>query len=71
MSDAVLEGGCQCGSVRYRITGDPVMTALCHCTMCRRANAAPAVGRVRRSSAALCGVSADRVVVGFMSKSQE
>ena len=44
MSDlSVLEGGCQCGSVRYRVTGEPVMAALCHCTMCRRANAAPAV----------------------------
>ena len=40
---SLLEGGCQCGAVRYRIRGDSVMTALCHCTMCRRANAAPAV----------------------------
>ena len=38
-----LEGGCQCGTVRYRISGAPIMTALCHCTLCRRANAAPAV----------------------------
>ena len=44
MSDKILEGGCQCGAVRYRVTGSPVMTALCHCSMCRRANAAPAVG---------------------------
>ena len=38
-----LEGGCQCGAVRYEIVGEPVMAAICHCTMCRRANAAPAV----------------------------
>jgi hypothetical protein len=43
MSERELEGGCQCGAVRYRINGEPVMAALCHCTMCRRANAAPAV----------------------------
>jgi hypothetical protein len=43
MSDVQREGGCQCGAVRYRITGDPVMTAICHCSMCRRAHAAPAV----------------------------
>ena len=43
MSKQFLEGGCQCGSVRYRITGSPVLTALCHCTMCRRAHAAPSV----------------------------
>jgi hypothetical protein len=40
----VLTGGCQCGAVRYEANGDPVFVALCHCSMCRRANAAPAVG---------------------------
>jgi len=44
MNEGELEGGCQCGAVRYVLTGTPVMAALCHCTMCRRANAAPAVG---------------------------
>lgn len=43
MSEPALEGGCQCGAVRYRLVGNPVMAALCHCSMCRRANAAPAV----------------------------
>lgn len=44
MSHAVREGGCQCGAIRYRVSGDPLMVAVCHCSMCRRANAAPAVG---------------------------
>lgn len=43
MSDRRREGGCQCGAVRYRVVGEPVMTAICHCSMCRRAHAAPAV----------------------------
>ena len=43
MSSVPREGGCQCRSIRYRITGGPVLAALCHCSMCRRANAAPAV----------------------------
>jgi hypothetical protein len=43
MSDEILQGGCQCGAVRYQISGAPVVVAICHCTMCRRANAAPAV----------------------------
>jgi hypothetical protein len=43
MTDNVLQGGCQCGAVRYEVTGEPVVVAICHCSMCRRANAAPAV----------------------------
>src|ERR1700752_4440632 len=43
MPDVVLEGGCQCGQVRYRIVGPTLAAAICHCTMCRRASAAPAV----------------------------
>lgn len=43
MSELSLEGGCQCGAIRYRVAGEPVMSALCHCSMCRRANSAPAV----------------------------
>ncbi len=29
-------GGCQCGDVRYEITGEPRMTVACHCTDCQR-----------------------------------
>ena len=43
MSTSPIEGGCQCRAVRYRISGDPVLAAICHCSMCRRANAAPVV----------------------------
>ena len=43
MSKQVIEGGCQCGAVRYSVNGDPVVVAVCHCSTCRRANAAPAV----------------------------
>jgi hypothetical protein len=43
MDTVTLDGGCQCGAIRYRITGAPVVVAVCHCRMCRRANAAPAV----------------------------
>jgi hypothetical protein len=43
MTSPVQEGGCQCRAVRYRIVGDPLMAAICHCSMCRRANAAPVV----------------------------
>lgn len=30
------EGGCNCGAVRYRLRGDPLVVGLCHCTLCRK-----------------------------------
>ena len=38
-----LEGGCQCGAVRYRATGTPEHVALCHCADCRKSSGAPMV----------------------------
>jgi len=35
------EGGCLCGSVRYRIEGEPAASGICHCQTCRRAASAP------------------------------
>ena len=32
----MIEGGCNCGAVRYRIEGAPLAVAACHCTRCRR-----------------------------------
>jgi len=31
-----LTGGCQCGKIRYEITGTPDALAVCHCTDCQR-----------------------------------
>jgi hypothetical protein len=31
-------GGCLCGAVRYRVSGEPVAATLCHCGSCRRAS---------------------------------
>ena len=43
MSSAKAEGGCLCGSIRYRIAGTPTAQALCHCRSCRLAAGAPSV----------------------------
>jgi hypothetical protein len=34
--DKVLTGGCQCGAVRYEISGAPLKLYVCHCRECRR-----------------------------------
>jgi hypothetical protein len=37
---SAVEGGCQCGAVRFRIDLPPKWCAHCHCSMCRRAHGA-------------------------------
>ncbi len=34
-----LHGGCQCGHIRYRIAGAPLVLYACHCTECQRQSA--------------------------------
>ena len=45
MSDAPASlkrtGGCQCGAVRYIVSGSPTGAAICHCRMCQKAGGAP------------------------------
>ena len=36
MTALPLEGGCQCGAVRYRITAEPVFLSICACGACRK-----------------------------------
>lgn len=40
----MVTGGCHCGAVRYETQGDPVHSALCHCSDCRKSAGAPMVG---------------------------
>ena len=35
-ANAVLEGGCACGSVRYRLASAPMFVHCCHCLDCQR-----------------------------------
>jgi hypothetical protein len=46
VATGIVEGGCVCGAVRYRVTGDPTNTMVCHCRTCRRVAAAPVVAWV-------------------------
>ena len=37
------EGGCQCGAIRYRASGEARHNAICHCADCRASSGAPMV----------------------------
>jgi hypothetical protein len=52
MSTSVAEGGCVCGAMRYRVSGAPTNTMICHCRTCRRVAAAPVVAWVTFANAA-------------------
>ena len=39
----MIEGGCNCGAIRYKMDENVKHHALCHCTDCRKASGAPAV----------------------------
>jgi hypothetical protein len=30
------EGGCLCGTIRYRVVGEPNLAGACHCARCKR-----------------------------------
>ncbi len=34
--DQIIEGGCTCRAVRYRMTSAPLFVHCCHCTWCQR-----------------------------------
>ena len=36
-----VTGGCQCGAVRYELSGRPRGGSICHCRMCQKAGGAP------------------------------
>ena len=35
MTGTMLEGGCACGAVRYRMTARPMIVHCCHCASCQ------------------------------------
>jgi len=53
--DGVLEGGCTCREVRYRMLGRPLFVHCCHCRWCQRESGA--------AFALNAMIEADRVVL--------
>ena len=39
MQENVIEGGCQCGAVRYELSSRPLTLYCCHCTECQQQSA--------------------------------
>lgn len=39
--DQVYEGGCLCGTIRYRVTGKQLRGTICHCSICKKWSGAP------------------------------
>ncbi len=52
-----LNGGCQCGAVRYAVRGQPREVYVCHCTECRHQSASAFGISVIVDSAALALVA--------------
>ncbi len=40
-STAKYRAHCQCGTVRYAVSADPVDAKICHCALCQRLHGAP------------------------------
>ena len=40
----MAKGRCHCGAIQFEVQGEPVYSALCHCSDCRRNAGAPMVG---------------------------
>lgn len=51
MTEDLLTGGCNCGAIRYTVSGPPLAVIACHCTRCRRqSGAAFSVNLIVRAS---------------------
>jgi hypothetical protein len=51
------DGGCLCGAIRYRVSGEAVATTLCHCRSCRRASGGTNVAWAVFDHAQFCWLS--------------
>ena len=50
-----MEGSCLCGSMKYSVDAEPVMSAACHCTQCQK--------QTGTAYSVILGVPADAVTI--------
>jgi hypothetical protein len=53
MSKYHFSGGCQCGAVRFRVSGAIGEASICHCRMCQKASGAHTLALIGVKDAAL------------------
>ena len=52
-TSASRSGGCQCGAVRFAVTGMPDHVSVCYCRMCQKASGGPFMSLARFPSGAM------------------
>ena len=66
----VLEGGCLCEAIRYRITMVPIDAGYCHCRLCQRSTGAPAPAWLTVDAAGFAYANGDPTIYHSSSHSQ-
>jgi len=59
ITSGLYRGSCFCGAVSYTVTGKPILSAFCHCTLCQRLNSAPLIHTLHFPAAAFSWAHAE------------
>ncbi|KAF9011157.1 Mss4-like protein [Cyathus striatus] len=51
-TENIHRGGCFCGAISYEVSGRPMLSAYCHCTLCQRLNSSAFIHTIHFSAAA-------------------
>ena len=65
MSQVTLKGGCLCGAVKYRVTGDPTRFYHCHCSRCRKSSGTGHASNVMMTNATLVFTQGESLLKRF------